>query len=194
MTAPSQHDPAQIQQDWQQATAEATEVGYSPLLVLGMDRRLLNDLPVLTALVNWQQARNDVTQPLLLTGGVDALWPVPLLYSANVPPAQRGARAAPPLQLRYGGADEATLLATLTTCTPQRLQNGLLYAVDVPPAMQPLINQQSQRHVNAGWHTIALASLQRAESTRNAFNQQANIIALIIGGQHGTDEWLGHNS
>jgi hypothetical protein len=136
-----------------------------------MDRRLLNDIPVLMALTRWQHTRDDVTQPLLITGGVDALWPLPLLYAGNTAAAQGEHRAASPIQLRYGGADEATYLASLTTCTPQRLQSGILYAVDLPPAMQPLINQQSQRHVNAGWHTFPLAIFQRAATGTRARSQ-----------------------
>ncbi len=164
MTLPHQHTVPGILEDWQHATEQAVEAGRSPLLELGMDRRLLNNLPRLHALTTWTMRRTDVSQPLLLTGDVDALWPVPLLYPT--PPDQAGQNTgqntAPTAQLVYGGADQATYLASLTTYVPQRLQCGALYAVDLPAAMQPLANPQSQPHVNATWQTLPLTLLSTA--------------------------------
>jgi hypothetical protein len=164
MTLPHQHTVPQIRQDWQQATEQAVEAGRSPLLELGMDRRLLNNLPRLHALTTWTMSRTDVSHPLLLTGDVDALWPVPLLYPTQ--PEQAGQKtrqsAAPAAQVVYGGADQATYLASLTTHVPERLQRGALYAVDLPVAMQPLVNPHTQPHVNATWQTIPLTLLATA--------------------------------
>ncbi|MCB0082700.1 MAG: hypothetical protein KDE47_17280, partial [Caldilineaceae bacterium] len=186
MTLPALHTTSRIQDDWQRTIEQAVESGREPLLELGMDRRLLNNLPILLALATWNRSRYDVTTPLMMTGGVDALWPVPLLYVASpiklaLQPnaAQRdlakGGLAGgdlagqveslpvahmttktKPLQLLYGGADSATYLASLSTHANQRLQSGTLFAVDLPAAMQPIANPFTQPHVNANWYTFPL--------------------------------------
>jgi len=193
VTLPHQHSVAQIQEDWTHATAQAFESGRQPLLELGMDRRLLYNLPLLFALEQWCHTRSDMSEPLMITGGVDALWPVPLLYPTAQFPVNRGTyspvadleereypsvvkepersnqenpirnatdNASPmPLPFVYSGADEATHLASLTTQSMQRLQSGLIYTVDLPAAMQPIMYAHSQPHVNATWSTFPLALL-----------------------------------
>lgn len=167
MTLPNQHSATQIQQDWQQATEQATEAGRPPLLELGMDRQLINNLPVLLTLAAWTLNRTDITQPLLLTGDVDALWPVPLLYTTALPMRPHASGAAPSLQLVYGGADRATYLASLTTHATQRLHSGALYAVDLPVAMQPLLSTHTQPHANASWPALPLTLLHTATANRS---------------------------
>ncbi len=174
MTLPEHHRASQIRQDWQQCTEQAIEAGRAPLLELGMDRQLLNNLPLLLALTTWSMRRSDLTQPLLLTGDVDALWPVPLFYVATPTVSRDQQSMAPSLQIVYGGADRATYLASLTTQAPQRIQSGTLYAVDLPVAMQPLVSAQTQPHVNASWQLFPLALLQRATA------DQARVINRVI--------------
>ncbi len=162
MTLPEQHRSAQICQDWQQSTEQAIEAGRAPLLEVGMDRQQLNSLPLLLTLATWSMSRTDLTQPLLLTGDVDALWPVPLFYTATRQSERHQPNSAPSVQIAYGGADRATYLASLTTHAAQRLQRGALYAVDLPVAMQPLLSMHTQPHANASWHLFPLTLLHRA--------------------------------
>lgn len=166
MTLPYQHRTAQIYQDWQQNSEQAIEAGRSPFLELGMDRQQLNNLPLLLTLATWSRSRDDLAQPLLLTGDVDALWPVPLFYTAMPRPSRQQQSTAPSVQVAYGGADRATYLASLTTHVAQRLQSGARYAVDLPVAMQPLLSMYTQAHANASWHLFPLTLLHKATVDR----------------------------
>ncbi|MEZ4675607.1 MAG: hypothetical protein R2932_15355 [Caldilineaceae bacterium] len=161
MSLPQHHHRVQIQQNWLRATESAMEAGQSPLLESGMDRRLLNDIPVLLAYAEWCARRNDVTQPVMITGGVDALWPVPLLFSSDRCETQNSATL--PVQLVYGGADRATYLASLTTHAADHVLSGTRYAIDLPPAMQPLQAAQTAPQTNATWRALPLTLLQDAK-------------------------------
>lgn len=218
MTLPHQHSVAQIQEDWEHATAQALESGRQPLLELGMDRRLLYNLPRLSALERWDDSRTDLTEPLMLSGGIDALWPVPLLYptpptidgaehafvpatgvemrtpvslsttdddgpSAEVPDAASAAS----IQLTYAGADQATYLASLTTHAAHHLQSGLLYAVDLPAAMQPIMHSHGQPHVNATWSSFPLTFL-HLTSVDTAATQSST--PHLVGSPSSDDLWL----
>ena len=188
MTLPEHHHAIQIRQDWQQGTEQAIEAGRSPLLELGMDRQQLNNLPLLLTLANWSMSRIDLTQPLLLTGDVDALWPVPLFYAAASQPNRHQQSMAPSVQIAYGGADRATYLASLTTNVSQRLQSGALYAVDLPVAMQPLLSMHTQPHANASWHLFPLTLLQRATAVQATVNNQTVSNSATASAR--TDPWL----
>jgi len=188
MTLSHQPDPNPILVDWQQATEQAIEVGCSPLLELGMDRRQLNNLPLLLTLTTWSRNRSDLTQPLLLTGDVDALWPVPLFYTATPLTTQEQQRNAPPVQLAYGGADRATYLASLTTHVAQRLQHGGLYTIDLPVAMQPLLNMRTQTHANANWQQLPLTLYHRATVDQPTATTPTLSTATVVA--TGDDPWL----
>ena len=189
MTLPQLHHRDQIFDDWQRTTEQALESGRHPLLALGMDRRLLYNMPLLLSLATWHHYRRDVAEPIMLTGGVDALWPVPLLYLATSSPGisdtqyttpgdmpREEVNAATPeairrfplqlsyaqlcyAQLCYGGADETTYLASLTTLAGERIQSGTLFAIDLPVAMQPILSAYTQPHAHAIWRMLPLTLL-----------------------------------
>lgn len=159
MSLPHSHSSRQIRQDWQRAMDTALEAGQVALLEWGAPRRQLYHLPILSAYQQWNASRGDVTQPVMLVGSLDTSWPVPLLLANADQAASEETAGTPPVQQIYGGADQATYLATMTTQAAQHLPAGAFYAVDLPVAMHPLLAPAIQPHAHTAWHTLPLTLL-----------------------------------
>lgn len=190
MRLPQRHTETQIHQDWQQATEIALEAGRPPLLELGMSRHLPASIPVVLTLAAWRATRTDPTQPVMVTGGVDALWPVPFCYLSETVKNEGDETACAPVQFVYGGANQATYLATLTTQAEQRLQAATFYAVDLPASMQPLVASHSQPHVYATWQTLPLTLLQEASLDAATYSSNATLQPAAGKLPAATDPWL----
>ncbi|MCB0064675.1 MAG: hypothetical protein KDE19_21275, partial [Caldilineaceae bacterium] len=164
MSLPQFQRSKQIRQDWQRTMDTALEAGQVALLEWGASRRQLSQLPTLATYQQWHMARGDVTQPVMLVGGLDTTWPIPLLLAPIIPATHAG--GAPPVQLTYSGADQATYLAAMTTQATNSLPAGAFYTVDLPTAMQPLLAPMTQPHAHMAWHTLPLALLFAAYDDR----------------------------
>lgn len=153
MSLPWMHQVTQIRQEWQRTIDTALEAGAPALLEWGAARRYLRHLPVLVAYDTWQSNRADIIEPVMIVGQLDSVWPAPLvLFRSRVEPD-----APPPVQFIYGGADSATYLASVATQAAQRVQAGMFYAVDLPPAMQQTVAPVTQPHTHVAWQSLPTA-------------------------------------
>jgi hypothetical protein len=93
---------------WQTEIESKMEIGASALLLGGAPASLIPSIATLAALKYSADQRNDVATPLLIAGGSSALW-----LGLLLPPLPSGNElSAPAPTIVYGGADEATYLAT----------------------------------------------------------------------------------
>ena len=153
----------QIQQHWLSATATAVEAGRSPLLEMGMGRRVIDNIPMLCAFAEWDAMRDDLTQPLFVAGGSDTLWPAPFLHMPQL--IDSNVAAAAPIRIIYGGADQATYLASLVTHATDHLPTGAYYAIDLPSAMRPLLASHTAPHTHATWTMLPFTLLHTMEGS-----------------------------
>jgi hypothetical protein len=94
---------------WQTVIETGMETGQPPLLDLGLSPGILPGLTAALALISFAEARLDLTQPRVLVGGEGSSWLVALLATPQTAPPHQ----APALTIIYGGADQATQMATV---------------------------------------------------------------------------------
>jgi len=141
---------------WQTQVEQALEAGQTPLLELGVNQQLLAGWPAQITLHRFLQTRTDILTPTVLVGGNSALWPVLLLQT--VPPGEK-TPVAPPLHLLYGGADQATYMASVTTVAADRLLACGLRLDATPASMTPGLAPLTNPSVPLPWSAITLALL-----------------------------------
>ncbi len=142
-------------QAWQEQLAHGVEAGQTPLLTVGLSQRLLDSWVAQTTLATFDQSRTDIVTPTVLIGGNSTLWPVMLLHPPTAGTAP--AAAAPPLALLYGGADQATYMASMTTVAADRLLAGTGRAHDLPASMHPALVPLTNPTVPLSWSALALS-------------------------------------
>lgn len=98
-----------LQTRWQTTLETGVETGEMPLLDLGWSAGILPGLMPLLALTDFAHERLDMTAPTVLVGGDSSSWLVALLATPHTaPPLQ-----APGITIAYGGADQATHMASV---------------------------------------------------------------------------------
>lgn len=143
---------------WQAQVDQALEAGQTPLLELGVNQRLVDGWAAQLALDAFNQTRTDIVTPTLLIGGSSALWPLMLLH----PPlsitsvSTTSVPASPSLVLLYGGADQATYMASVTTVAGERLLASRLQTADLPASMHPGLVPLTNQTVPSPWSALGL--------------------------------------
>lgn len=155
MIPPSSYPTPMTGQVWLRQVEQALEAGQTPLLELGLNQRLLDGWAAQLALHHFVQTRTDILTPSLLIGGNSPLWSVLLLQ----PEPSAGGASAPPLHLLYGGADQATYLASVTTLAAERLLAAGLQVDALPASMAPGLAPLTNPSVPLPWAAMSLALL-----------------------------------
>lgn len=153
MIPPSSYPMPLTGQAWQSQVEQALEAGQTPLLELGVNQRLLDGWAAQLALQGFTQTRTDILAPTLLIGGNSPLWPVLLLQPES------SAGGSPPLHLLYGGADQATYLASVTTLAAERWLACGLQADALPTSMSPGLAPLTNPSLPLSWAAMSLALL-----------------------------------
>ena len=153
MAAPNVLATQHSAQAWQAQLEQGLEAGQTPLLELGVSQRLVDGWAAQRAFAAFQQTRVDLLTPTLLIGGSSALWPTMLLHVTEV--AGTGS-PSPALELLYGGADQATYMASITTLAAERLLAGRFQIDDLPASMHPGLLPLTNPSVPLPWSALPL--------------------------------------
>ena len=153
MTAPNALATQHSAQAWQAQLEQGLEAGQTPLLELGVSQRLLDGWAAQRAFDAFHQTRVDLLTPTLLIGGSSVLWPTMLLHAADLPGLDR---PVPSLALLYGGADQATYMASVTTMAAERLLAGRFQIDDLPASMHPGLLPLTNQSVPLPWSALPL--------------------------------------
>lgn len=153
MAAPNALATQRSAQMWQAQLEQGLEAGQTPLLELGVSQRLLDSWAAQRAFDAFHQTRTDLLTPTLLIGGSSALWPAILLQATEV--AEKGS-PSPALELLYGGADQATYMASITTLAAERLLAGRFQINDLPASMHPGLLPLTNQSVPLPWSALPL--------------------------------------
>ena len=130
---------------WQAETESKLEVGATALLLAGAPDTLTSSAATLLALQHNTRQRNDIATPWLVAGGNSAAWlglllaPQPRSNDPDTP------APSPAPEVVFGGADEATYLATVSLTAAQSAQSlGMLrpmttleMGMQLAPRLQP---------------------------------------------------------
>lgn len=153
MTVPNALATQPSAQAWQAQLEQGLEAGQTPLLELGVSERLLDGWAAQRAFDTFHQTRVDLLTPTLLIGGSSALWPAMLLQAADLSGPDR---PAPALALLYGGADQATYMASVTTLAADRLLAGRFLIDDLPASMHPGLLPLTNPRAPLPWSALPL--------------------------------------
>lgn len=159
------NDAATICAHWQVQIDESLEAGDALLIELGVSQRALPELPSLVALEALVAKRTDFAIPWLLAGGDGVIWMAALLSTA----VGGGAAQSPAIIPLYGGADQATYIATLATLpgVARQLPDGSATsnATDLPIALHSLLLPTTQPGVAPRWLSLPFVLLEQASTS-----------------------------
>jgi hypothetical protein len=122
-----------LQQLWQTTIETGVETGQAPLLDLGLSTEILPHLEALLALLVFAEERLDMAMPQVILGGASSGWLVALLA---LPPSASPERASA-LTVTYGGADQATQLASVGIYQDQTPVGQAQRRRELPPGYAP---------------------------------------------------------
>ncbi len=105
-----EYTPAELSTRWQREIGLQLEAGQNSAFHLGYDFQLVDHAQGLLALRMLAAQRLDLSQPAAIAGGTSPLW-LDLLLDQPAPPITS---LTPRLQVIYGGADAATIVASRT--------------------------------------------------------------------------------
>ena len=145
-----QNNANHMAQQWQRQVEESLEAGEALWLEGGLSQRAIDHIFTLTALDTLARQRSDVTAPGLFVGGDGILWAAALMSRAT----DSADRSTPALTLFYGGADQATYMATLATLPAPSLHTRRYHATGVPAGMQSWLLPASQPGAAPFWSSL----------------------------------------
>jgi hypothetical protein len=154
------NDAAVIAQRWQGSLDESLEAGETLWLEGGLSRRTVDHLPLLLALESFARQRADVTTPGLFVGGDGIVWTAALLSQATA----RNASPTAALTLLYGGADQASYLATLATLPGPSTHTRRQHVTGLPVGMQAHLLPASQPGAAPAWSALPFALAEQPSS------------------------------
>ena len=162
-----EYTPAELSMRWQREIALQLEAGQNSALHLGYDLQLVDHAQGQLALCMLAAQRLDLSQPAAIAGGTGPLW-LDLLLDQPAPPV---ASLTPRLQVIYGGADVATIVASRTLYADgSRSLRKAAYLQ--PPAGLPnaFVDQLAPRAVSSPameWSAYPLWEIDRAQVGRD---------------------------
>jgi|688.fasta_scaffold164294_2 hypothetical protein len=154
------NDAAVIAQRWQGQLDESLEAGETLWIEGGLSRRTVDHLPLLLALDQFARQRADVTTPGLFVGGDGIVWSAALLSQVAAP----NASPTTALTLLYGGADQASYLATLATLPGPSTHTRRQAATGLLVGMQAHFLPASQPGAAPAWSALPFALAERSSS------------------------------
>lgn len=155
-----QNDTTKMAQAWQAQLAESLEAGEMLWLESGLSRQTVAHLPMLPALDQLAHQRNDVTTPGLFLGGDGVVWTAALMSQAT----ERTRGDSPALTLHYGGADQATYLASMATLPAPSTHTRRQRTTGLPVGMQAPLLPTSQPGAPPTWSTLPLLLAEQANA------------------------------
>lgn len=182
---------ASVVNAWRTRAESSLEQQTTPFFDLGAGDSLAVGLIGVRALHCWEQARDDVTEPLALVGGSSALWLSTLLQ-------RRATGNALPLTVAFAGADRATYMASTATWGRSGGWGPRIDGALSPPhlpyshlwALQPVRLPGAA----VAWSTLPVLSTltePRRESPRsNRVSTAAVERAVERAVEHTTDSWV----
>ena len=131
---------------WQGQMSESLEAGEALTLELGVNSRLLDNIPALVALDTLTK-RTDLITPWLLMGGDGVVW-ASVISAGGA--AGRSAGVAP----LYGGADVATYMATLATLPGPSAHTRRQRMTGLPVGLQAALLPATQPGITPLWSSL----------------------------------------
>ncbi|MEZ4860049.1 MAG: hypothetical protein R3C14_02020 [Caldilineaceae bacterium] len=144
---------------WQAQVDASLEAGKQPLLELGINQRIMDDILTIAAFARLAATRQDPATSWILAGGEGVTWTATLLYDDEYGAVARPWPGALPVLVGYGGPELVTYMATLTTL---RLSSQ---PPVLPPAMGPWLQPLAHPGVAPGWNALPLAVAQQEQGT-----------------------------
>jgi len=161
---------AGVAQAWQAQLEESLEAGEMLWLESGLSRQTVAHLPMLPALAQLAHQRNDVTTPGLFLGGDGVLWTAALMSHA----VERTSGVSPALTLHYGGADQASYLATLATLPAPSTHTRRQRTTSLPVGMQSPLLPTSQPGAPPPWSALPFILTEQANAAGHECNERSN--------------------